>query len=118
MRIVAAVFTLLFAFAAYVNFNDPDAPRWVAMYGAAMIVCAWRALSTSGPPWPAPAAVGLIAAAWAATYVPRVLGKVGWGEMTSAWEMKNTRIEEGREFWGLVIVVAVMAFLALMRQRR
>jgi hypothetical protein len=35
-----------------------------------------------------------------------VLGHVGWGEMTSAWEMKNTRIEEGREFYGLCIVAA------------
>jgi len=118
MRIVAAVFTLLFAFAAYVNFNDPDAPRWVALYGAAAVVSAWRALTPAGPAWWAPAAVALVAAAWAISYAPRVLGKVGWGEMTSAWEMKNTRIEEGREFYGLVIVAAAMLLLALVRARR
>ncbi len=118
MRLVAAVFALLFLFAAIVNFNDPDALVWIALYGAAAVVSAWRALSRTGPHWVVPAAVGLVAAAWAATYAPRVFGKVGWGEMTSAWEMKNTRIEEGREFWGLMIVVVAMLLLAVVRPRR
>jgi len=118
MRFVAAALTLLFGFAAFVNFNDPDAAVWIALYGAATAVAAWRALSAKGPPWVVPALVALVALAWAASYAPRVLGHVGWGEMTSAWEMKNTRIEEGREFYGLCIVAAAMILLAAVRPRR
>jgi len=118
MRLVAAVLTLLFAFAAFVNFNDPDAARWVALYGAATAAAAWRALSAKGPPWVVPALVALVALAWAASYAPRVIGHVGFGELWSAWEMKNTRIEEGREFYGLCIVGAAMIVLAVVRPRR
>jgi len=118
MRLVAAVLTLLFGFAVFVNLNDPDAPRWIAMYGAATAVAAWFALSAKRPHWLAPTLVGLVALAWAMTYAPRVLGRVGWGEMTSAWEMKNTRIEEGREFYGLLIIAVAMLVLAVVRPRR
>jgi hypothetical protein len=117
VRVLAAVFALLFAFAAFVNFNDPDSMRWIALYGLATVVAAWRALSATGPPAPLPIGVAVVAGAWAANLLPGVLGKVGWGEMTAAWEMKNTRIEEGREFWGLTIVVVAMLMLAFIRPR-
>jgi hypothetical protein len=118
MRLVAAVFTLLFGIAVFVNLNDPDAVRWIALYAAATGVAAWRALSMKGPPWVVPALVALIALAWAASYAPRVIGQVGFGALWSAWEMKNTRIEEGREFYGLCIVAAAMILLAAVRPRR
>jgi hypothetical protein len=62
--------------------------------------------------------VGVVALAWAATLAPHVLGSVGLGEMVEAWEMKDVRVEEGRETYGLLIVAAWMTVLALRGRRR
>ena len=105
----------LFAFAAAVQYNDPDPLRWMALYLAAAAACVLAVLHRL-PRW-VPLAVGLAALAWAATLAPHVLGRVGWGEMVEAWEMRDVRVEEGREMYGLLIVVAWMAVLTLARRR-
>jgi hypothetical protein len=115
LRIAHGVMTLLLAYATFVNFNDPDAPRWVAMYGAATIVTALAALRPAALAWWVPGAVGVIAAVWAATIAPRVLGHVRFGELWQQYEMKNALIEEGREFYGLCIVAGWMAVTLLGR---
>ena len=103
----------LFVFAAAVQVNDPDPLRWMALYLAAAAACV-LALLHRLPRW-VPVVVGLAALAWAATLAPHVLGRVGWGEMVEAWEMKDVRVEEGRETYGLLIVAVWMTVLALSR---
>ena len=39
LRIANGVMAVLFAFAAAVQYNDPDPLRWMAMYGLAMLAC-------------------------------------------------------------------------------
>ncbi len=99
----------LFAFAAAVQYNDPDPLRWMALYLAAAAACVLALLRRL--PRFVPVAVGLVALAWAVTLAPHVLGSVGLGEMFGAWEMKDVRVEEGRETYGLLIVAAWMAVL-------
>src|SRR5215831_13590643 len=100
LRVLNGALTLLFLFAAAVNFNDPDPVQWVAIYTAGAVATAWAAWRPGTLPWWSPLIVGAIAAAWAATLAPRVLGKVRFGELWAEFEMKNTLIEEAREYYG------------------
>jgi len=109
------VIAALFVFAALVQYNDPDPLRWMAIYLAAAAACV-LALLRRLPRW-LPTVVGLAALAWAATLAPQVLGRVGMGEMVEAWEMKDARVEEGREMYGLLVVAGWMAVLALAGRR-
>ena len=105
----------LFVFAAAVQYNDPDPLRWMALYlaaAASFLLAVLRRL-----PWWLPVVIGLVALAWAATLAPHVLGRVGVGEMVDAWEMKDARVEEGREMYGLLIVAGWMAVLAFAGRR-
>jgi hypothetical protein len=115
-RAANAVMAVLFAFGAAVQYNDPDPLRWMAIYLAAAVACALAALRRL--PRLVPVVVGLAALAWAATLAPHVLGRVGVGEMVEAWEMKDARVEEGREASGLLIIGGWMAVLALAKRRR
>lgn len=114
-RTLDAIFALLFVVAVIVQFNDPDPLRWVLIYAAA----AWASfLAAAGRPSRALAsAVAAASLLWAATIVPRVVGKVPFGDMFGAWEMKNVGIEESREMYGLLLIALWMATIA-MRGRR
>jgi Transmembrane family 220, helix len=106
---------LLFTFAALLQLNDPDPVRWFAVYALAAAACLLSLLGRSR--WALPALLWAAALAWAATIAPRVVGRVPFGDMFSAWEMHNAGIEESREMYGLLIVAAWMAVLALRARR-
>jgi len=108
-RIASWTMLLAFLFSVVVQFNDPDTPRWVAIYGAAALACVLD-MQRRGH-WTVPALLGLIALAWSVTYVPRVVGHVRFLDMFGAFEMKSLPIEESREMYGLLIIVAWMAVL-------
>jgi hypothetical protein len=114
-RIVNGLMALLFAFAAYLQFNDPDPVQWVAIYAAPMVVAAWAAFRPAGYPWALPAVIAVIALAWAARIAPRAVGKIRLSQMFASWEMKDTAVEENREMFGLLIVAAWMIVLAAAR---
>jgi hypothetical protein len=102
---------VLFAFAVVVQFNDPDPGIWMTIYGLA--ACACLLAITGRARWWLTSMVGAAALAWAVTIEPRVLGKVPFGEMFSAWEMKDTGVEESREMYGLLIVAVWMGVLTV-----
>jgi hypothetical protein len=107
-RSVAGVMATLLAFAAALNFNDPDAVRWVAIYGAA---CAVSIATVFGADLPvaAPAAVAVIALVWGVVLAARGPGFEAYTHMFETWEMKSPTIEVAREACGLFIVAAWMA---------
>ncbi len=107
---------LLFVFSVAVQYNDPDPVRWMSIYGLAAVACGFT-LAGHTLPWWLTVPVGAVALLWAATIAPRVLGKVPFREMFSAWEMKNIGIEELREMYGLVIVALWMAVLTVANRR-
>ncbi len=110
-KVLNYLFLALFVFSVIVQYNDPDPLVWMSVYGlaaAACLVALKRPLH-----WQLPGALLLYAAIWAATIAPRVGGRVRFGELFEAWEMKDLRVEEAREFGGLLIVAAWMLTLFL-----
>jgi hypothetical protein len=110
MKLLNYLMTACFLFSVIVQLNDPDPIRWIVIYGLAAAACAWAIRGRVD--WRFPAAVGAVALSWALWLASSVLGKVRFGELFEAFEMKDTRVEVGREFGGLLIVAAWMAVLA------
>ena len=115
---VNVLMALLFAFAVVVQVNDPDPVAWMALYGAATVVCVLEVRRKA--PWWASCGVGVIALIWAVTIAPRVLGVVPFASMFEEFEMKNVGVEESREMYGLLLVALWMLAVewAGMRRRR
>jgi hypothetical protein len=107
---------LMFAFSVAVQYNDPDPIRWMAIYGAALVVSVLE-IRRRTPRW-LPVLVAIVALVWAATIAPRVIGHVRFLDMFASFEMKNEGIEESREMYGLLIVAAWMAVVLLLAERR
>ncbi|MCG3143114.1 MAG: hypothetical protein HONDAALG_00435 [Gammaproteobacteria bacterium] len=116
MKILNYLMTAAFLFSVVVQYNDPDPARWMLIYGLACAACV---LAIRGRlKWIFPAAVGIAALAWAMTLAPDVIGKVAFGELFEAFEMKDERVEVAREFGGLLIVAFWMAALTLHSLRK
>jgi hypothetical protein len=113
-RATAAALALLFLFAAAVQYNDPDPLGWIALYLAAAASCLLGALDR-GPGW-LPVATAVAALAWA--WQLRDGAQVAPASLFEQWEMADARIEVAREFYGLLIVAAACAALAVARFRR
>jgi hypothetical protein len=111
-----ALMCVLFIFSAIVQFNDPDPWVWIPVYLAAAAMCIWELLGRTR--WYVPIGLVVLTVIWAGTIAPRVLGKVGFLEMFSAWEMKNIGIEEEREMYGLLIVAVWMGIVSWVARKR
>ena len=109
------IMLLMFLFSASVQFNDPDPLRWIGIYAAAAVVCGLE-IRRRAPPWAA-AAVAVIALVWAASLYYRAHG-VPISSMFAEWEMKDLRIEEAREMYGLTIVAVWMIVIASVGWKR
>jgi hypothetical protein len=106
---------LLFLLGAAVQYNDPDPLRWIAIYAAAAVACALGAARRL-PRW-LPIVTGATALISAVTLAPGAFPNVRIPEMFAAWEMANTRIEEAREMYGLLLIAIYMGVLALTRPK-
>jgi lysylphosphatidylglycerol synthetase-like protein (DUF2156 family) len=106
---------LLFTLGAAVQVNDPDPARWIAAYALAAAACLLSLLRRMH--WTLPALLCAVALTWAATLAPRVVGRVPFRDMFGAFEMRTVGIEESREMYGLLIITAWMAVLALRARR-
>jgi transmembrane protein TMEM220 len=102
---------VLFTLGAAVQLNDPDPVRWIAVYALAAAACLLSLLRRIH--WALPALLCAVALTWAATLAPRVVGRVPFRDMFGAFEMRNVGVEESREMYGLLIIAAWMAVLAL-----
>jgi phosphatidylserine synthase len=111
-RGVSAVMTALLALGVLVQYNDPDPIQWMAIYGAACVLSALVVARRRVPIW-AIAAVGIVAVLWGALIGQGAFGRSHFAEMFESWEMKAPAVEEAREAWGLMIIAAWMAVLAI-----
>ncbi len=116
MRILDLTMSVLFAFAAAVQFNDPDPIRWIAIYGVACALSLLVFLNRRVVP-AVPLAVFVVAIAWAATIAFGGPAASEYGHMFDSWEMKSPSVEEAREASGLLIVAAWMMVLRARRNR-
>lgn len=110
------VMGLAFGFSVAVQVNDPDPLRWMAIYGAAAVICGAELKRRVRPQYPILLAAAALA--WAASIAPRVIGKIRFGEMFAEFEMKNAGVEEAREMYGLLIVAFWMLAVAWAAGRR
>lgn len=104
-------FLALFVFSVIVQYNDPDPWLWMTIYGLAAAACIVAFKQPAH--WLLSSALLLITTVWAATIAPRVWGRVAFVELFEAWEMKDLRVEEAREFGGLLIIASWMLVLFL-----
>ena len=105
-KLLNVLLLAMYLFSVIVQYNDPDPWVWMTVYGLAAGACVyafWRPAH-----WLWPGLLGLATALWAASLAPRVLGRVAFGELFEAWEMKDLRVEEAREMGGLLIVASWM----------
>jgi hypothetical protein len=116
VRFFDLVMALLFAFAAALQFNDPDPIRWIAMYAAACAVSLAMYFKLRAVP-AIPLAVLAIAIVWAAMIAFGGPPASEYGHMFDAWEMKSPSVEEAREASGLLIVAAWMSVLVIRTRR-
>lgn len=115
-QIANGVMLVAFAFSVIVQINDPDPFGWMAIYGAAGLVCAFEI--TRRARWWIATLVGAVALVWAATIAPRVIGSVPFTDMFGEFEMKNAGIEESREMYGLLIIAGWMTVVAVRSAQR
>jgi hypothetical protein len=116
-RLFTTIMTAVFAAAALLQYNDPDAVRWVLVYGGAAVlsgVAAWRGRA------PVPAAVCLAAMAltWAVVLAARVPGIGVYAHVADSWRMQSSGVEEARESLGLLLVAGCAAALAMASRRQ
>lgn len=109
------IMLLLFLFAGVVQFNDPDPLVWMGLYGVAAAVCGLE-IRRRAPAW-APMSLAVIALVWAGTIFSRVHG-VPISSLFAEWEMRDLRIEEAREMYGLTIVGIWMLVMVIVRRAR
>lgn len=99
----------LLVLGAAVQYNDPDPYSWAALYLAAGGV-SFAALWIP-PAWKISGVVAAVASIWAATLAPAAW-RTSFPDLFRSWEMMSIEMEEGREFFGLLLVAAWTAYLA------
>jgi hypothetical protein len=105
----------MFVLSTVVQFNDPDAPIWIAVYAAAAVLTALELKRRA--PFYAAIALALITIAWS-TWWGRNVHDVPFSALVQQWEMKNERIEVAREMYGLLIVSVWMVAISVAAMRR
>jgi hypothetical protein len=105
----------LFVFAAILQYNDPDPLRWGLFYVAAAAVTVLNYFG-KGARW-MPLAMGSAAAAWSLAFTPEGFA-VAFPALFERWEMADSAVEEGREFYGLLITAVWMGVLTARGPRR
>ena len=109
LRILTVLMGVCFLSAAALQYNDPDPVQWMAIYLAAALACA---LALVGRLWRWYAVgVAVVAAVWAATLAPEVIGHVAPRDLFGERGMLTPRVEEAREMLGLLLVALWMCVL-------
>lgn len=107
---------IVFVYMVAVQYNDPDAPLWMATYGLAAIACI---LALRGKlNWGFSALLALATFGWALFLAPQVIGKVSFGELFESMEMKTIVVEQAREMGGLLITAVWMLILTITGRHR
>jgi hypothetical protein len=109
--IAAAVFLL----SAALQYNDPDPVRWTLLSAAAAAACLLAGRLRFGT-WLA-AAVGAVALAWSVALSP-IVPSIRPADLVKTMKAENPTIELGREWLGLVMVLAWMVVLVVARRRK
>ena len=112
MRVFNLVFCVLFVLFAALQYNDPDPYVWMPIYLYSAVLCY---LAANGKFYPKAYLLGLVGySAYAIYLFFDKTGVVDWVQEHNSESMVQTMqatkpwIEESREFFGLVILIAVL----------
>lgn len=108
--------TAYFAMCVALQYNDPDPIRWMAIYGAAMVISAVMPMKRDAAK--VGMAVALIALVWGLVLLVGIWGKVTFSDMWLKMSEKGGAVEEERECGGLVIEAVWLALAGWYRLRR
>ena len=109
------IMLLMFLFSAAVQLNDPDPLVWMTVYVAAAAVCGLE-MRRRSPAWPA-VSLAVIALVWAGSLYLHA-NEVPISSLFAEWEMRDVRVEEAREMYGLTIVGIWMIVIVSVRWAR
>jgi len=115
-RYASYVMAALLAVCVALQYNDPDPIRWMAMYGAAMVVSAL--LPSKKPLVPVGFVVAAVALVWSAYLLYGVWGRMEVADLVEKMSEKGGAVEEGRESGGLAIAGFWLVFASAFRSRR
>jgi hypothetical protein len=109
-----------FVFCVAVQYNDPDPIRWMAIYGAALVISALLPLhrATARDAALVGFAVGVFALVWSAILIYGIWGKVTFMDTFTRMSEKGGAVEEEREAGGLLIEGVWLSLAGLYRRRR
>ena len=115
LNVFNALFLTAYLLSAAVQYNDPDAPVWIAIYLAAAAICI-NHFRRSGPNWLPPLLL-VISLAWIGVLLPAIIGHVTLAEIFDSISMKTRAVEEAREIGGLMFVALWAGILTYYRYR-
>jgi hypothetical protein len=112
MRIVHALFAILFMIFAFLQVNDPDPALWIVIYGTMALVCVLGIFEVYVKKLLLLLGIGFIA--YCVILFPGVLEWLAQEDPSALFsetmKMEHPYIEESREFLGLVICLMVIVF--------
>ena len=106
-------FLVTYLLCAAVQYNDPDALPWVALYLSAAAMCAAR-LRKRLPEW-LPKLLFIVSLLWMGALLPNIIGQVSPQDIAASLSMQTTAVEEAREIGGLFLVALWSGMIALRR---
>lgn len=113
MKIFNIIFAILFLISAVLQYNDPDPYLWIPIYLYGVIIC-WQAFRNKF--YPGACIFGIVVFAAYAVYLFFTEdGVLDWIQKHNAENIAGTMkastpwIEDTREFFGLIILIAVLA---------
>jgi len=116
MRILNIVLFLLMILFMAVQYNDPDGPKWVAIYSVPAL---WALLGALRPLW---LSIPLLKALLWLSVITALAGMLYYWPKTPGWWTKDVwwETETAREGMGMMIVLVVLLVvsLAAWRQRK
>ena len=111
IKVLNAVFLIIYLLCAVVQYNDPDTLPWALIYLAAATMCLLE-VGNKPAKWLPPTLLG-ISLVWIGFLLPSIVGQVSLEEIFASITMKTKAVEEAREIGGLLLVVFWAGVLAL-----
>lgn len=116
LNIFNTIFFFAFLLSAAVQYNDPDAAAWIAVYLCAAAMCVAQIRQTL-PLW-LPLILLLGSTLWIVITLPAIFGKVSLHDIFESITMKTRAVEEAREIGGLALITFWSAVLLRHQRRR
>ena len=117
MKWINLLIAILFAWFAYVQLNDPDPERWVAMYGSVAVL--WALAAFNRYYLYVVYAVLVVSIFWMLSLFPDFVNWLqdGADSIVGSMKVEQPHIELTREFLGLVVVIVALLFLRRQARR-